>query len=140
MYGPFPGSWSDAAICNRHPNILSNTPEGFYLFGDSIFRLGDQLLRIERNAQSPAQREFNRRMAKTRVCNENFFSFIWLHEKLTTTRRKNLIQRTRPGRNALVAALLENVRSCIRGHNQISDKFGVPPPELGEYLTALQGI
>lgn len=79
------------------------------------------------------QQAFNKSLSTVRIAIENAFGIVqklWTY----TAFSKSLAAGKQPvGAIFAVAVLLTNCHSCLRS-NQISERFGVPPPLVKDYL------
>ena len=146
LFGPVVGRVHDARLFNEsgllpileeHFNVPA--PLGpFYLYGDPAYGLNRWVVCPYKGAHlTAAQEEFNRRMSSVREAVEwafgkvvNLFAFV--------DYKKNLkLGLQQVGSFYIVAVLLTNCHTCLYG-GQISDKFGVAPPTLQDYLQSLR--
>jgi nuclease HARBI1 len=109
-----------------------------WVYGDPAYRLSYGVMAPYGAAQDrrflpSRQQAFNKSLSMVRIAVENTFGMVqrlWTY----TAFGKSLAAGKQPVRAIFaVAILLTNCHSCLRG-NQISERFGVPPPLVEDYL------
>ncbi|KZZ86627.1 hypothetical protein AAP_06390 [Ascosphaera apis ARSEF 7405] len=112
-----------------------------FIYGDAAYTSSRATMgpwrRPARGELTPEKREFNYRLSKKRVAVENFFSMVQNSWELGIMRTSHRVGSSPVALVFAAGAFLENCKSCIRGTNQVSVKFGVPPPSIDEYLASL---
>lgn len=111
--------------------------ERLWLYGDPAYQGSYGIMGSYRAfANRPVthiQKKFNRRMSKLRIAVEHGFA---LHQNLWTFNGFRLglkIEQSPVAAYYVVAVLLSNIYTCLRG-NQTSKQFAMDPPSLEEYL------
>jgi len=81
------------------------------------------------------QKSFNVDMSIARVSIENIFGRVCnLFQNLNNWSYWK-IDLNHPGDFYFIAVMLTNMLTCLRGGNQVSDRFLFPPPTLNDYLS-----
>jgi hypothetical protein len=109
----------------------------YVLYGDPGYKTSGHIVAPIRNATPDSnEARMNAAMSSVRVSVEWAFGYVqsnWGHVSWVNGQRVLL---SPVGLQYRVAVLLSNCLTCLRGGNIISDKFGVNPPTLEEYLQA----
>jgi len=146
LIGPYRGAendwemWKDSGCEDRLRGVMAEEPGSpiLYVYGDPAYHEAYGVLcpwkdRRGRRWLAPEMRAFNRRLSSVRIAVENAFGQVqqsWTY----TAYSKALKMKWQPlGTYFLVAALLTNCLTCLRG-NSISSRFGLPPPSVEVYL------
>lgn len=83
---------------------------------------------------TPLQQEFNARLTRARISVEWGFGYIANYWKVLELKNKQKVLLSALGKEYLVCALLENLRTCVEEGNNCSRAFELRPPALAEYL------
>ncbi|KAI6827985.1 hypothetical protein KC342_g9748 [Hortaea werneckii] len=83
---------------------------------------------------SQNRQSFNRTMSSLRISVEHAFGMVFRTYTATAFASSLQLGQQPVAAHYRVAALLINCTTCIRQRNQTTDRFGVPPPSLEEYL------
>lgn len=109
----------------------------YYLYGDPAYSCvgGVVVSGYKGDGLTPEQQDFNKLHNKCRIAVEHYFGAI-----NRTFPAMKFTQNERPqvspvALKYLVAGLLTNFKTCMEGHNQISEMFACNPPSLDEYLS-----
>lgn len=139
--------WADSGLSDylriiRECRAADSGDEGrWFAVGDPAYRCDgceddivcafDRLLHL-----SPPQLRFNAGVTRVRVTVEWAFGHLYnLWESLRFKPLKK-IGCTPVAKHVMVCVLLTNMRTCLRGRNQITMYFDASPPTLNEYLDA----
>lgn len=139
--GPYPGRVSDSRMVDRCR--LEDRLRDFCYIGGSNYKLyGDPAFGASRFISKPFRRTVatevesirNTRMSRMRVTVEQAIGHV-----TQTFSAMDFVRTERVGdgdvcKKYLIACLLRNFMTCIRGGNQISEYFGCYPPSLDEFL------
>ncbi|KZZ87293.1 hypothetical protein AAP_05817 [Ascosphaera apis ARSEF 7405] len=149
LAGPENGSRSDWRMYERSGirEIIqrlfttNNVPddERPFIYGDAAYTSSTVTMgpwrRPARGELTAQQRAFNKRLSKKRVSVENFFAMVQNSWSLSVMHTSHRLGSSPVGLVFASSAFLENCKSCLRGSNQVSRRFGMPPPSLEEYLS-----
>lgn len=147
-FGPWNGSSHDSTMARdirldhliadnwTFPAQMGNNAVTFIEYMDAGFGIGQTTItpyRRSRN-QTPAQREWNREMSRSRISVE--WSIGRVKSLWRILENKDMLRpRQQPvAINFINAILLTNLKSILNG-SLISDYFGVLPPSLEDYLS-----
>lgn len=115
----------------------------YYVYGDPAYSLSQFILRGFKGAMTPQQQQFSTEMSAVRETVEWGFNLIVRNWAFVDYRRNLKIGKQPIGRLYFVAALLTNFKTIMTAShpfdtygNQISQYFGVSPPNLHDYLYA----
>lgn len=137
VWGPFAGRRHDVAMLDASGLLeaLRERFPTFGLYGDPAYPLSSVLFRPFRGAVlSQVEEQFNTEMSSVRESVEWGFGMITnSFQSLSFTRKEKILERPL-AQWYQVAALLMNCRACLRGSNQISSYFSLPPPSIEIYL------
>lgn len=116
--------------------------EELFLYGDPAYCSSRICLGAYKSPpggrMTESQRRFNRQMAKTRIEVEHGFG-LWKNLWTSLEMSRNLRSGLSPiGSWMRTAVLFTNIFTCMKG-NQTSQRFGLAPPTLEEYLRPLVG-
>lgn len=146
-WGPIDAFHHDAYIChlsNLIPQLTQMTDPllgEFFLFGDAGYPLRRQLHRIAKNVApgSPAGL-YNRMFSSIRISVEwNFggITNVWARPSLKKELKLFAGSRQSAAKQVMMAFLMQNLLTCVKGQNETSKYFGCPPPTLINYLTGV---
>eukprot|EP01007_Sphenomonas_quadrangularis_P004105 NODE_963_length_1070_cov_143.440744_g792_i0.p1 GENE.NODE_963_length_1070_cov_143.440744_g792_i0~~NODE_963_length_1070_cov_143.440744_g792_i0.p1 ORF type:complete len:245 (+),score=29.51 NODE_963_length_1070_cov_143.440744_g792_i0:262-996(+) len=137
--GPYPGSRHDMWMLRTSGllgTLRSIFPGNYCLYGDGGYALTDVILCPYRRPIDPTRQRFNSAISALRIVVEHEFGRILaLFPHLTLTRRHRISQDA-ARQVYLAAAVLKNMHACCYG-SQTSQRFGLRPPNLSEYLSVL---
>ena len=148
LWGPLTGRHHDiylwttsgvGPILDRLP--LHEDGVKYYLYGDPAYRSESCIDNIitgysHMDHLTEEQQAFNKSLNSMRVSNEWGFRLNVQHWSCM-----NFIELEKYGTSSLgsryfCAVILNNLRTCVNGLNQVSLYFDCPPPTLPEYLSA----
>lgn len=139
MDGPYEGRASDLTMyldsgLDQRIQDLMKGKERLYLFGDQAYSCQHNILTPYPTPSTLAEQRFNSSLQIARLSVE--WAFGWVVGRFTANHfHKNLKTNLQPiGPLWSVSVLLANCLTCLKGGNQISDKFGMRPPSLQVYL------
>jgi hypothetical protein len=136
MFGPVEGRRHDVYLLNlskldQHMQLL---PPDAYVYGDQAYPVRPWLLSPFKGPNKPIhQRAWNRNMRTVRISVEHGFKIVctlWSHLKFVPMQKIFL---TSVSKQYIVCTALANMHNCLYP-NQISQHFGVAPPELETYV------
>ena len=144
LYGPIEGQRHDARILRmsglldqlaQHiPRHGPNPNDVFVLYGDSAYPLRAYLQAPFGGAHiTPAERQFNSLMSKSRICVERGFCDISAKFGIVDHKRNQRLLHEAVDKYYAVAAILTNCHTCLY-ENETSAHFNFAPPTLEEYL------
>ena len=144
LYGPIEGQRHDARILRmsglldqlaQHiPRHGPNPDDVFVLYGDSAYPLRAYMQAPFGGAhKTPAERQFNSLMSKSRICVEWGFCDISAKFGIVDHKRNQRLLHEAVGKYYAVAAILTNCHTCLY-ENETSSHFNLAPPTLEEYL------
>jgi len=146
--GPYGGRISDSEMARRSRleerfGAFADVPlrdggvRRFKIYGDSAYAQSDFIERpYSRTTATPAQLNFNALMSRVRVSVEHLIgSVTQVFPSLDMVKYQRSGQ-TVVGMTFLVAVIVRNFLTCVRGGNQVSDFFRIPPPTLQEFARA----
>jgi len=154
MSGPIIGSRGDWILW-RQSNIEEELRRIFeeegvseesqlFLYGDPAY--GNSYATMSAFRRPPGgqlseeQEHFNKAMSRRRISVEHAFGLVkqtWGKHYLSITSRMGS---SPVAAIYLVSVLLTNIKTCVRGRNQIADRFRCRPPTVREYLTGAESI
>lgn len=141
--GPYEGRLHDATLM-RESNLIVRFTEftrGFkdryQIYGDLGYPIRDVLITPYKNIHGRTltrdQLAFNQAMSSNRIAVEwSFGKTLRLFEDCRWLAHQRILQNA-PSTAYVVATLLTNAHTCLRG-SQIGNKFGLQPPSLDEYF------
>mgnify|MGYP002786054755 FL=1 len=138
--GPFGGRWNDAemvrdTLLEERLQTLFDAHDPYYIYGDPAYGGFTFIQRpLDTTTMSPGENYYNRKMASVRVSVEHAIGLVATTFPAIDFVRQEKLGLGGVGVKYLVACMMRNMMTCIRGGNQISDMFGVQPPSLSEYL------
>lgn len=151
LAGPIEGSRGDWLLyqrCGLERKIAELFEENqiapenrVYLYGDpaytgSIATMG--AFKRRRNGQLTVDEAWtNRVMSKKRMAVEHFFGHVQRYFRLSSYYLQNRLCSQPLAATYLVACLMANCMTCLRG-NQISQHYNCPPPTLEQYFRGIQ--
>ncbi|RPA83007.1 hypothetical protein BJ508DRAFT_207579 [Ascobolus immersus RN42] len=117
----------------------NDASQRLYLYGDPAYYPGYGIMGPFRpggvNMElTPDEEAANIVMSGQRIAVEWAFGLISKYWTFTSFKRANRIGLSPVAAYYLCAAILTNFITCLREHNQISEKFNCPPPTLEKYL------
>ncbi|XP_070384926.1 uncharacterized protein [Dermacentor albipictus] len=138
LNGPYVGSRHDAGILRRSKTYqkLEQLVKGrrFCLYGDPAYPLRPLLLKPYGGSSLTVQQlAFNKRMSTVRQAVEWGFGKIAGLFAFLDFRKNQKLRQQNVSRMYKVGAILANCHTCMYG-SQVSEYFGVEPPQLEEYL------
>ncbi|XP_077555345.1 uncharacterized protein LOC144169840 [Haemaphysalis longicornis] len=138
LNGPYIGSRHDSSILRKSRTYekLEKLVQGhnFCLYGDPAYPLRPLLLKPYGTTNiTPSQYAFNKRMSTVRQAVEWGFGKIAGLFAFLDFRKNQKLRRQKVARMYKVAAILANCHTSMYG-SQVSQYFGVEPPQLEDYL------
>ena len=143
LVGPFPGPvgdwiiWRSSGISEILRELfISDSP--LYVFGDSAYApsfgvMGPYIPSVN-NPLTQEQEAANLVMSGERIVVEWGFGRVVNYWALNSFKNQLKLGLSPVAAYYMVATLLSNILLCIRGHSQISEKYGLCPPSVEEYL------
>lgn len=134
--------WSECGV-DKHLRALfqeeeNNKKEVLYLYGDPAYYPGYGIMgpfRPTLTRDLTAEEEAaNILMSGERIVVEWAFGLVTKAWSFTAFKKMQKVGLSPVGAYYFCAVLFTNIQTCIRGRNQISDKYGLRPPRLNEYL------
>lgn len=109
----------------------------YYVYGDPAYSCvgGVIVSGYKGDLLTREQQEFNKMHNKCRVSVEHYFGAINRTFPAMKFTQNEKPQVSPIALKYLVAGLLTNFKTCMEGHNQISEMFACNPPSLDEYLS-----
>ncbi|OJD28029.1 hypothetical protein ACJ73_00559 [Blastomyces percursus] len=111
--------------------------ERIYLYGDPAYSGSFATIGAYEKTRgrdlTAEQARFNKDMSERRIAVEYGFSWVQKYWSRSSYHLSNCIGISAVGSTYLIACLLANIMTCLRG-NQISKDFNCPPPRLHEYM------
>ena len=136
---PMEGTRHDSALL-RNSNIgdiIQNDHrfDGYLIYGDPAYPQNLQYVTGPfKGITNEDQQNFNKEMSKHRVCVEWGFALVLNNWIYLEHKRTLKVLGSPVGSFYLLAVLLTNCLTCLKGSNQVSAHFGLHPPNLNEYL------
>lgn len=128
--------WLESGVMDKLRDIFKDK-QLLYLYGDNAYSDSYGSLGPHSTRQATAEQiAVNARMASARIAVESGFAIVLNQFKAFEWKRSMRIQQTAVGAWFVVAILLTNCQTCLRGGNQITKRFGYNslPPSIQEYL------
>ncbi|CAM9645762.1 unnamed protein product, partial [Heterosigma akashiwo] len=141
MWGPIGGRWPDSTIVRDSGilDILRVHYDAFCVWGDAGYALCRWILRpFLRRAANEEQRAWQAEVNKCRISVDWNFGLIATNFPALKQQQKVLMSPI--ARHYLVAAVLTNCLTCLKGGNQASMYFDMRPPTLEEYCSDLEPV
>ena len=145
-WGPILGRRHDCTMLyqsglqNQLATLMQHVGASFCVYGDPAYPLTVYFQRAFVNpAAGSHEEDFNRRMSSVRIVVEWSFGIVTTLWTWVDLKRRQQLWLFPVARYYLCAVLLTNFHTCVRGGNNISYYFRLPPPALDEYI-GLQGI
>ncbi len=146
--GPYSGKDHDATLANnclletRLRRFCTYTDDedddqyvDYMIYGDPAYAKSRFVHKpYQRKNATPFQQLHNTLMSKGRVAVENAIGEVTKVFSAMDFTRTERVGHGRVGMKYLVACMLRNVLTAIRGRNPISTYFGCPPPTLEQWL------
>jgi hypothetical protein len=139
--GPYPGRPHDAWIAehsdlNERLSEFCRTPFGDYaIYGDPAYGHDEFIFKpFDRAVLSFQEAVANAVMSSARVSVEHAIGHVVSTFPALDFVRTARNKQTLHGQKYLVAVIMRNLMTCIRGANQISDFFGCRPPTVDQFL------
>lgn len=138
VYGSCEGKMSDVTMLQKSGlfSRLKTLFEGkrkLFLYGDKAYIHQSHIMSPFLDYTNDRQAHFNKRMSGARIAVENSFGLtqnLWISNAFKAQMKSGL----QPvGNLYLVAVLLTNCYTCLRG-NQIGSRFAMRSPSLAKYL------
>lgn len=139
------GTCSESQIEEKIGNLFEREgvmPEDrIYLYGDaaytgSVATIG--AFKRPRNGQlTEDQAWVNLVMSKKRVAVEDIFGLVQKYFAFSSYYLQQRMGDQSVAASYLAACLMTNCMTCLRGRNQVTDKFECPPPTLEEYFASI---
>ena len=112
----------------------------YYVYGDPAYALSRYVMRGSKGTMTPQQAAFSSAMSSVRIGVEWGFMLVVRDWKFVDYESNLKIWQQPIGKLYHVAALMTNVKTCVLAAehdthgNLVSNKFGVSPPSLHDYL------
>jgi hypothetical protein len=144
LVGPFNGSENDwfmfqrSGVIRRLRRLFTNRRQ-LFLYGDPAYYSSFGVIapfkhRLGRRHLTMEQRRFNKHLSSFRISVEHAFGDTTRKWTYTTFAKQLVLAKQAVGQFFIVAVLLTNCYTCMNGSNQTSEKYGIRPPTLYEYL------
>ncbi|RPB26674.1 hypothetical protein L211DRAFT_856099 [Terfezia boudieri ATCC MYA-4762] len=144
LAGPFEGklgdwsAWKQSKIENHLQAVQPRSRRRLYVYGDPAYSAGFGVIgpykALPHQPLPLRTQAFNAYMSSLRIAVEHSFSKISALWPFVTHSRALKIDHSPVGGYYMIAVLLTNIHTCLRG-SQISTQFSCPPPSLAEYLS-----
>jgi hypothetical protein len=138
LYGPVAGRHHDIFVLNDSGlrERVRNTPAfaNYILYGDPGYSSDDVICAPFKHNITEEEEAFNTSMSSVRVSVEWSFGYLTNLFGSLDFKRVQRIWLSPVSKMYLVATILANCITCMRGHNEVSLKFGLDPPTLEQYL------
>lgn len=137
LYGPEEGRRADAAllVLSLIVSLLEAEFPGYVVYGDPAYPVCNCICGPWKSEKLDADKEaVNAAMSSVREVVEWGFKEVVNNFAFLDFRRSQRILHSPVGLQYQLGFLLTNCRTCVKGSNQISEYFGLPPPTLREYL------
>lgn len=131
--------YRESAVDEPLKTVHDRQEQSFYIFGDQAYKGLPYVMSPypgPPGSLTPAEKRFNDRLSKLRIAVENSFGLSHNLFMGTSWSYGFKLGSMQVGNYYLVAILLTNCFTCLRGNN-ISSKFKIDPPSLGEYMYAM---
>ena len=146
LYGALPGKRGDSymlrrsGLLGRMATLCATLGLALYVYGDPAYPLSQYVLRGFKGLMTPQQRAFSRAMSQVRETVEWSYHLVVTQWAYVDVKSRLKIKQQPVGRIYFVAALLQNMHTCLYG-NQIFTYFGeafpaLTIPSLETYLQA----
>ena len=144
LYGAVPGKRGDSnmlrrsGLLGRMATLCATLGLALYVYGDPAYPMSQYLLRGFKGLMTPQQAAFSKGMSKVRETVEWSYHLVVAQWAYVDVKSRLKIKQQPVGRIYFVAALMQNVHTCLYG-NQIFTYFGedfplVSIPTLEAYL------
>jgi len=139
--GPYHGRLNDSEMTRE--SLLEERLSDFCTIGGVDFLIyGDPAYTSSRFVEKPFRRigatdtqsQFNTMMSRGRISVEHAIGKVTHTFTAIDFVRVERVGNGEVGKKYLVAVILRNMLTCIRGRNQISTYFGCPPPTIEEFI------
>ena len=145
MRGPYIGSMHDAGLVTQsgiHEDLSEFSvyddveQPNYYVYGDPAYRRSAHIQRPYKRARNTAEQEhMNAEMSRVRVSVEHSIGHLTnIFPALDFVREEKLGLKL-IGMKYLVAVMLRNFITCVRGGNQISKYFRCSTPSLKSFTS-----
>ena len=144
LEGPFEGKkndyamWSESRATIRLRRMMAPPRETLYLYGDLAYHYTFGVcapFRTPAGGELTAdEAEFNRHLSAQRISIEHAFGDSWRQWNYLANSQQLHSGSQAVGAFFRATIILNNVRACMHGYNQTSQRFGVNPPTPHEYL------
>lgn len=144
LEGPFEGKkndyamWSESRATIRLRRMMAPPRETLYLYGDPAYHCTFGVcapFRTPAGGELTAdEAEFNRHLSAQRISIEHAFGDSWRQWNYLANSQQLHSGSQAVGAFFRATIILNNVRACMHGYNQTSQRFGVNPPTPHEYL------
>ncbi|RPA78930.1 hypothetical protein BJ508DRAFT_198805, partial [Ascobolus immersus RN42] len=142
------GDWKMWSDCNIQTHLrelfetqdddgIEREREVLYLYGDPAYYPGYGIMgpfRPSRRGLTSEEEAANIVMSGERIVVEWAFGLVTKFWGFTAFKRAHKVNLSPVGAYYFCAVLFTNILTCVRRRNQISDKYGLKPPSLEEYL------
>ena len=139
--GPYAGRMHDSSMVTasrleaRLEQFMVIHGKDFTIYGDPAYRAARFVRKPrQRIGASAADKLYNRTMSRARVAVEHVIGHVTQQFAALDYTRTQRLEDRQVSKQYLVAIFLLNVRTCLRGGNQISKFFDCDPPTLAEFL------
>ena len=135
LFGAVPGKRGDSymlrqsGLLGRMATLCATLGVALYVYGDPAYPLCQYLLRGFKGLMTPQQAAFSKSMSKVREAVEWSYGLVTTQWAYVDVKSRLKINQQPVGRIYFVAALLQNIHTCLYG-NQIFTYFGEAFPSL----------
>jgi len=143
-FGPFPGPTHDSSAAQQLQldqmmvEHCSFEDRSFVIFLDQAYGLGQATItpfRGRGRQLTADEHEFNRLCSQDRVSVEHLIGLIKNTWPSLTVLSRMALHRSPVAIFWFNAVLLTNLRTILRGGNQVSERYAISPPTIDEYLS-----
>jgi hypothetical protein len=134
---PLIGKENDSGLCHSlgiYEGLQAVSRGQFFVFGDSAFKLGPQVMKPFPVTITNGEAQFNHAGAITRVSVEICFAIVKNRFPLLRAFDLLRVDLSPISRWVFAAFFLSNCISCLHA-NEVSSYFALPPPSLAEFCT-----
>ncbi|RPA94895.1 hypothetical protein L873DRAFT_1699950, partial [Choiromyces venosus 120613-1] len=138
---PFPAPvgdwilWERSGVADQLGKIMGLGDEALYIYGDAAYLPAFGIMGpFRRDGMTPAEEEVNVVMSGHRIVVEWRFAHIVNYWSFAVFKRGLKLHLSPVAAYYIIAVLLTNCHTCLRGGNQTSENFRMDPPSAEEYL------
>jgi hypothetical protein len=128
--------WRESGVAEQVRAVVGDEP--LYVYGDAAYAPAFGIVGPHKDTRGQPitrqQEATNIIMSGSRIAVEWGFGMVVNYWSLTSFKRALKIGLSPVAVYYIVASLFTNCLTCFRGGNQTSEKFGVSPPTIEEYL------